>query len=64
MGVERIGEDSAESDAELIAMTVECLLGAGLSEFQVSVGEVNYFKALIRDSGISGSRVTISNCLP
>ena len=26
MGVERIGDDSAEADAELLAMTVECLL--------------------------------------
>ncbi len=54
MGVERIGEDSAVADAELIAMTVECLMASGLQEFQVSVGEVNYFKSLIRDSGISG----------
>ena len=37
MGVERIGDDSAEADAELLAMTVECLLKAGLKEFQVSV---------------------------
>lgn len=54
MGVEHIGEDSAESDAEILAMIVECLLAAGLKEFQVSVGEVNYFKSLIRNSGISG----------
>lgn len=30
MGVERIGDDSAEADAELLAMTVECLLKSGL----------------------------------
>lgn len=53
MGVERMGEDSAESDAEIIAMTVECLLASGLTEFQVSIGEVNYFKSLIREAGIS-----------
>ena len=33
MCVERIGDDSAEADAELLAMTVECLLKAGLKEF-------------------------------
>ena len=52
MGVERIGDDSPEADAELLAMTVECLLAAGLKEFQVSVGQVNYFKALLREAGL------------
>ena len=28
-------------------MTVECLLAAGLTEFQVSVGQVDYFKSLV-----------------
>ena len=32
MGVERIGDSSAEADAELLAMTVECLLESGLKE--------------------------------
>ena len=52
MGVERIGDDSAEADAELLAMTVECLLAAGLKEFQVSVGQVDYFKSLLREAEI------------
>ena len=50
MGVERIGDDSAEADAELLAMTVECLLAAGLTEFQVSVGQVDYFKSLLKEA--------------
>ena len=52
MGVERIGDDSAEADAELLAMTVECLLKAGLNEFQVSVGQVDYFKSLLQDANL------------
>ena len=52
MGVERIGDDSAEADAELLAMTVECLLASGLTEFQVSVGQVDYFKSLLREAEI------------
>lgn len=52
MGVERIGDDSAEADAELLAMTVECLLKAGLKEFQVSVGQVDYFKSLLQDASL------------
>ena len=50
MGVERIGDESADADAELLAMTVECLLAAGLTEFQVSVGQVDYFKSLLKEA--------------
>lgn len=50
MGVERIGDESADADAEILAMTVECLLAAGLKEFQVSVGQVDYFKSLLREA--------------
>lgn len=53
MGVERIGDDSPEADAELLAMTIECLLAAGLREFQVSVGQVDYFKSLLKEAGLS-----------
>ena len=47
MGVERIGDPTPEADAELLAMTVECLLSAGLKDFQISVGHVGYFKSLL-----------------
>ena len=53
MGVERIGDDSAEADAEILAMTVECLLASGLTEFQVSVGQVDYYKAIFAQTGMS-----------
>lgn len=50
MGVERVGDASAEADAEILAMTVECLLASGLKEFQVSVGQVDYFRSLIEEA--------------
>ena len=53
MGVERMGDDSAEADAEILAMTVECLLAVGLTEFQVSVGQVDYYKAIFAQTGMS-----------
>ena len=53
MGVERMGDDSPEADAEILAMTVECLLAAGLTEFQVSVGQVDYYKAIFSQTGMS-----------
>ncbi len=52
MGVERIGDDSPEADAELLAMTIESLLSSGLREFQVSLGQVDYFKSLLVEAGL------------
>lgn len=52
MGVERFGDSSAEADAELLAMTIECLLESGLTEFQVSVGQVDYFKSFLEEAGL------------
>ena len=53
MGVERMGDDSPEADAEILAMTVEFLLATGLTEFQVSVGQVDYYKAIFAQTGLS-----------
>ena len=52
MGVERMGDDSPEADAEILAMTVECLLAAGLTDFQVSVGQVDYYKSVLAQTGM------------
>lgn len=46
MGAELLGDGSPQADAEMIAMLVEALLNAGLKEFQVSVGQIDYFKGL------------------
>ena len=53
MGVERIGDSSADSDAELLAMIAHSLRAAGLEEFQISVGQVDFFKALLEDAKMS-----------
>ncbi|MDE7322382.1 MAG: ATP phosphoribosyltransferase regulatory subunit [Lachnospiraceae bacterium] len=46
MGAELIGDGSSEADAEMISMLVEALLNSGLQDFQVSVGQIDYFKGL------------------
>ena len=53
MGAELMGDGSVEADAEMIAMMIESLLATGLSEFQVSIGEVEYFKGLCEQAGLS-----------
>ena len=52
IGAELIGEGSADADAEIIAMAVEMLLRAGLSDFQISIGHADFFESLIREAGI------------
>lgn len=52
MGAELVGDDSIQADAEMIAMTIESLYHAGLSDFQVSVGNVEYFKGICAEAGL------------
>lgn len=53
MGVELIGDDSVEADAELLALVIESLLSVGLKEFQLSVGNVDFFRSLIEDANLN-----------
>ena len=46
MGVELIGDDSPQADAEAIALLVHCLRDAGLPEFKISLGNADYFRGL------------------
>lgn len=50
MGVEFLNEDSAAADAEMIAMTAEVMRKSGLSKFQISIGHVEYFRALAEEA--------------
>lgn len=52
MGAELIGDSSPEADAEMISMLVESLLNTGLKEFQVSIGQADYFKGLCAQAGL------------
>ena len=47
IGVELIGLDGAEADAEMIAMTVEGCQALGLEEFQIDVGQVEVVRGLL-----------------
>lgn len=53
MGVEFIGDDSVEADAEMLALVIESLTSVGLTEFQVNVGNVDYVRSLIRDANLA-----------
>lgn len=50
LGAELIGDDSVSADAEIVAMMIRCLKTAGLKEFQVSIGHIDFFKGLIEEA--------------
>lgn len=52
MGAELIGDSSVAADAEMISMVVKALLNAGLERFQVSIGEMEYFRGLCFEAGL------------
>lgn len=52
IGCELIGDNSASADAEMVALVIHSLLKAGLKEFQVEVGQVDFFKGLVEESGL------------
>lgn len=51
IGAELIGEDSADADAEIIALVIQALKKAGLQEFQISIGHAGFFQALADEAG-------------
>lgn len=51
-GAELIGDDSSGSDAEMIAMVIDSLKAAGLTEFQVELGQVEFFRGLVEEAGM------------
>ncbi len=52
MGAEYIGDDSVEADAEMLALVVESMLTVGLKEFQLNVGNVEFFHSLMEDANL------------
>lgn len=52
MGAELIGDTSAEADGEMAALVIESLRCAGLKDFQLSVGNVEYFRGICMEAGL------------
>ena len=51
-GAELIGLDSVEADAEMVAMAVESLKEVGLGDFQIHIGNVDFFESFIAETGL------------
>lgn len=52
MGVELINQPDLEADAETISLAISALKNTGLSQFQISVGQVEYFKGICEEAGL------------
>nr|WP_305733363.1 ATP phosphoribosyltransferase regulatory subunit [Trichlorobacter ammonificans] len=52
-GVELIGLESPEADAEMIAMTVEVMQAAGLREFKIALGQTAFCRGVFEASGLA-----------
>jgi ATP phosphoribosyltransferase regulatory subunit len=51
-GVEILGVSTPESDAEVISLAINALKTAGLESFQVDIGQVEFFKGLMDETGL------------
>jgi len=51
-GVEVLGVDTPYADAEVISIAIKALKASGLENFQVDIGQVDFFKGLMEEAGI------------
>jgi ATP phosphoribosyltransferase regulatory subunit len=52
-GVELIGSETDEATAEVIAVAARSLLAAGLTDFRLDIGSVEFFKAIMKDTALA-----------
>lgn len=53
-GVELIGLESPEADAEMVAMAIEVMQGLGIAEFTVDLGQVAFCRGVFDACGLHG----------
>ena len=58
-GIELIGNNSAQADAEVIQIAIEALSGAGLKNFQIDIGQVAYFIGLAEQAKLDAKQTDI-----
>lgn len=52
MGAEMLGDTTLQADSEMISLVINLLLQAGLENFTVEIGQVEFFKGLIEEGQI------------
>ena len=57
LGSELLGDNTSDADAEVIAMVIESLLKAGLTEFQIEIGQPEFFKGIVEKAGLDADTI-------
>lgn len=57
VGMELINDDSTDADAQMIAISIECLLRAGLKEFQIEIGHADILAGLLEQTGLDADEI-------
>ena len=52
VGAELVNDTSSSADGEVIAMMIDALKAAGLTDFRIDIGQVEFYKGLIEEAGI------------
>lgn len=52
-GVEILGASTPEADAEVIATAINSVKALGIENFQVDIGQVEFFKGIMEETGLS-----------
>ena len=51
-GIEYLGDDKPDSDAEVISIAIKNFIECGIDQFQIDLGHAGFFKGLINGCGI------------
>ena len=63
-GIELLGAAGAKSDAEVLAIAIKSALEIGITDLQISIGQVKFYKGLMRQLGIGEEeQVKIKNAI-
>ncbi|MBV4450668.1 ATP phosphoribosyltransferase regulatory subunit [Clostridium tyrobutyricum] len=49
-GIEILGAESIKADAEIVTTAIRALLKCGLKEFKIELGQINFFKSIIKET--------------
>ncbi len=56
-GVEVIGVSTPEAEAEVIATAINSLKCAGLDNFQIDIGQIDFFRGIMEETGLSEKEI-------
>ena len=54
-GIELMGLNSPDADAEVLSIAVNSVLASGINDFKINIGQVKFFNAMLEETGFSES---------